>query len=409
MKRTIILTALIGAVACSQPAETPKQTSSVANRKTPAGIDVEAPFGARQIAAQDLDQQRFDERWRELQSFREEQAAERRAASAPARQPAIHFVTGKKESFRGLDANGINNAPVNVPIEGDVKGPSVLKTQVYLDRLDNSVGVIDGRWGKNSSIAVWWWQWAHGLPQTGDVDQTTFQSLADATKAVPALVPYTVTAGDLQGPFVKIPDSVYDMEKLKCMCYGSVREKLAEQFHCTEEFLAQLNPNADFSNLQAGTVLEVPNVRHAVTADRPDIARVVVSIAGNTVNAFDANGNLIFHAPTTVGSKYDPSPNETLKVTAIVHDPPFHYDPTLYSEVPDTDPDAHLQPGPNSPVGVVWMQLSKEHYGIHGTEDPSSIGYVSSHGCIRLCNWDAEEISHRISKGTPVVFVDTKR
>ena len=158
-----------------------------------------------------------------------------------------------------------------------------------------------------------------------------------------------------------------------------------------------------------GTVLEVPNVRHAVTADRPDIARVVVSIAGNTVNAFDANGNLIFHAPTTVGSKYDPSPNETLKVTAIVHDPPFHYDPTLYSEVPDTDPDAHLQPGPNSPVGVVWMQLSKEHYGIHGTEDPSSIGYVSSHGCIRLCNWDAEEISHRISKGTPVVFVDTKR
>jgi len=153
----------------------------------------------------------------------------------------------------------------------------------------------------------------------------------------------------------------------------------------------------------------VPNVREPLTADRPDIAKVVISVAGNSFNAFDANGRVVFHAPTTLGSKYDPSPDETVKVVGVAHNPHFHYQPTLFHEVPDTDPEANLQPGPNSPVGVVWMALSKPHFGIHGTSDPDSIGYASSHGCIRLTNWDAEEVSHRISRGVLVEFVDTKR
>jgi hypothetical protein len=161
------------------------------------------------------------------------------------------------------------------------------------------------------------------------------------------------------------------------------------------------------NELNEGSKINVPNVRAAVTQDQPDIAKIVISIAGNSYNAFDANDNVIFHAPTTLGSTYDPSPDEMLHVVSITPMPHFHYDPTLYHEVPDSAPDAHMNPGPNSPVGVVWMALSKEHYGMHGTPDPDSIGYASSHGCVRLTNWDAQEVSHRIRQGVPVSFVDT--
>lgn len=398
--------ALIATFACGKPVEKVKQKVSDA-------LDVTVPVVGPSDNPQAREQQRFDERWRQLQSFRAQQAArqaqEQAAATTAAQLPLIQFVSGQKESFKGLDANAINGAPVNVPITGDVKGPSVLKAQVYLDRAHFSVGAIDGRWGRNSSISVWWWQWSHGIQPTGDVDEATFRSLAAAAGGVPAVVSYAITAEDVKGPFVHIPDDVYEKQHLSCLCYQSLREELAEKFHSAEDFLGVLNPGVDFSALQPGSSIIVPNVRPPLTSDQPDIARVVISLAGNTFNAFDAGGSLLFHAPTTVGSKYDPSPDETLHVVEVIHDPHFHYDPTLYAEVPDTNPDAHLSPGPNSPVGVVWMALSKEHYGMHGTDDPESIGYASSHGCIRLTNWDAAEVSHRISKGTPVAFVDTKR
>jgi len=390
MTRIIALLAVIGTIACRKPVR--------------QGIEV--PVAGPPETPQAREQERFDQRWRQLQSFRAQQAA-RQAATAL--QTDIRFVNGRTETFKGLDANAINSAPVNVPITGDVQGPSVLKTQVYLDRAHFSVGPIDGRWGKNSSISVWWWQWSHGIPPTGDVDETTFRSLAAAAGGVPAVVTYQIMSDDVKGPFVHIPDDVYQQEKLSCLCYQSIREELAERFHATEDFLGVLNPELDFSSLQPGQTINVPNVRPPMAGDQADIAQVVISIAGNTFNAFDAGRNLIFHAPTTVGSKYDPSPEERLDIVEIVHDPHFHYDPTLYSEVPDANPDAHLEPGPNSPVGVVWMALSKEHYGIHGTSDPQSIGYASSHGCIRLTNWDAAEVAHRVSKGTPVMFVDVRR
>ncbi|HVS32887.1 MAG TPA: L,D-transpeptidase, partial [Thermoanaerobaculia bacterium] len=318
------------------------------------------------------------------------------------------FVTGAKETLQGLTPAAINNAPVSVPIRGDVAGPSVLKTQVYLDRANFSVGVVDGRWGKNSSIALWWYQRTQGLEATGAVDQETFRSLAASAGGVPAVTTHQLTADDVKGPFVTVPEDVYEKAKLDCLCYESLAEKLAERFHTTVDFLALVNPERNLSQVAAGETLNVPNVRAAVTSDRPDIARVVVSIAGSTFNAFDSSGNLILHAPTTLGSKYDPSPRETTTVKAIAHDPHFHYQPTLFHEVPDSDPEANLNPGPNSPVGVVWIALSKPHFGIHGTADPESIGYASSHGCVRLTNWDAKEVAHRISPNVEVEFVDTR-
>ena len=427
MKRlSILLMVALAAAGCNQEQahETKVKAENAATKvaqKVSDTLDVSAPVGGKvketPPTQQELDRQRFDQQWRQLQSFRaqqaaaqqqQQQAAAQQAAQQTSTQPLnVKIVHGMKESFKGLDANGINSAPVNLPITGDVRGPSVLRTQVYLDRAHFSVGAIDGRWGRNSAITVWWWQKAHGLDPTGDVDENTFRSIAQAGGSDPVVVSYTLTADDTKGPFVHIPDDPYDKAKLDCLCYESLREELAERFHSTEDFLDVLNPGVKINELQAGATINAPNVRPAVTQDQPDIAKIIISIAGNSYNAFDAAGNVIFHAPTTLGSTYDPSPDETLHVVSITPMPHFHDDPTLYHEVPDSEPDAHMNPGPNSPVGVVWMALSKQHYGMHGTPDPDSIGYASSHGCVRLTNWDAQEVSHRISKGVQVSFVDT--
>jgi lipoprotein-anchoring transpeptidase ErfK/SrfK len=408
------IVAILLLAACGRE-EVQQKTSTTVETAAPKAhddaADVSTPLGKPDNPA-DREKERFDSQWRQLVSFREKQA--RLAAQQQQQQQAAPpsnfvFVSNKKETFKGLDANAINNAPVSVPITGDVKGPSVLRAQVYLDRLHFSVGAIDGRWGRNSAITVWWYQRIRGLEPTGDVDEATFRKLAAEAGYPPVVVAHTLTADDVEGPFRTIPDDVYEKEKLDHLGYQTRIEKLSEIFHCTEDFLGLLNPDVKFSELQAGQTINVPNVRPALTSDQRDIARVVISIQGNTLSGFDGNGNLVFHAPTTVGAGYDPSPSETLKIVKIVHDPHFHYDPTLYHEVPDTEPDAHLPPGPNTPVGVVWIALSKEHYGIHGTPDPDSIGYASSHGCVRLTNWDARELEHRVGEGVQVSFVDTRK
>ncbi len=412
MKKLTISIAVVAAVVmCSKPVEQVKQVTSKVAHKIADPNEVAAPVGPPDNLQRRV-QERYDQAWRQLQSFRAQQAARnvQQAGTEPAPPPQpIQFVSGVKESFKHLDMNAINNAPVSLPITGEARGPSVLKAQVYFDRVHFSVGAIDGGWGKNSSIAVWQWQRSHGIEPTGDVDEATFRSIAAAAGYVAPLVQYHVTEDDLKGPFVHVPDDVYERQKLACLCYESVREELAEKFHADQDFLKELNPDVKFSELQAGDTIVVPNARPPLEADQHDIAKIAISIAGNSFDAFDASDRLIFHAPTTVGAGYDPSPEETLHIIKVIDHPHFHYDPTLYHEVPDTNPDAHLSPGPNSPVGPVWMALSKEHYGIHGTNEPESIGYASSHGCVRLTNWDAIEVQHRVTEGVMVAFVDTKR
>lgn len=410
---TIMAAILVVALGCSKEevkevGQRAQDATTRAVDKAADAIDVAVPLGERddpaaRRAAQE--KERLDEQWRQLESLREAKAG---VAQGPApAEVKVTFAPNGKESFKGLDPNAINNAPVVVPLKGDVAGPSVLKTQVFLDRSGFSVGVLDGRWGRNSAIALWWYQRSRGLNATepGALDEQTYRALAANAGAPQALVQRTLTEEDVKGPFASVPEDVYDKAKLDCLCYESVKEKLAEKFHTTQEFLEMLNPDADYS---AGDAIWVPNVREPLTEDRPDIARVQISIRGNTFNAFDAAGNLVFHSPTTLGSKYDPSPRETVEVKKITFDPWFHYQPTLFHEVSDSDPEANLPPGPNSPVGVVWVALSKPHFGIHGTSDPDSIGYASSHGCVRLANWDARDVAHRLKPGVQVEFVDTR-
>ena len=190
------------------------------------------------------------------------------------------------------------------------------------------------------------------------------------------------------------------------MCYESLSEKLGELFHTSPDLLAQLNPDVDLNSLSADDRIAAPNVGSADPAAAPAIAQIVVSDGGHYVHAMDSTNNIVYHFPSTLGSAYSPSPSGRWEVRKITEDPWWHYQPDILDDVPDEEPSARIPPGPNNAVGKVWMDLTKPHYGIHGTSAPATIGYVTSHGCIRLTNWDALFLARRIEAGTLVRFVD---
>ncbi|HEX7118461.1 MAG TPA: L,D-transpeptidase [Longimicrobiales bacterium] len=293
--------------------------------------------------------------------------------------------------------------PPRLPIR-DGAGPSVLHIQVLLDRVGFSPGVIDGHWGKNTEKAVYWFQYRNGLEPVGTVDSATYARLAASADLRPLIERYTITAADLRGPFVNVPDDTYEKAELDCLCYASPWERLTERFHLAPDLLEQLNPGVAPGSLAAGTTLWVPGIRRDDAPPTGAVSRIVVSKNGFYTHALDAEGRILHHFPSTLGSGYAPSPEGDYHVTRVTFDPHFHYQPELFHEVPDEEPTATLPPGPNSPVGVVWMQLSKPHYGIHGTSEPETIGYVTSHGCVRLTNWDARFLARRTKPGTPVEF-----
>ena len=284
----------------------------------------------------------------------------------------------------------------------------VLRVQTLLDRARFYPGVLDGRWGKNTEKAVWWFQVSEGLEPSGAVDSLTFERLQRAAgEPAATVIAHVLGADEVAGPFVSIPSDVYRQSRLRCLCYESLAEKLAERFHASVEVLADLNPGADLDALAAGDTLHVPAVDGAAPDPRP-IERVVVSGVGSYVHALDADGRIVYHFPTTLGSQYDPSPLGNLAVVSVHPDPWFHYQPRLLSGVDKTKPDTHLPPGPNNLVGSVWIKLSEPHYGIHGTRDPAAIGYASSSGCVRLTNWNATLLAGTVGAGTAVEFRDTR-
>jgi len=314
--------------------------------------------------------------------------------------------TAGRESWDDVSPQAFEGFAPSFPIARDGGGPTVLALQRLLDRVRFSPGVIDGRWGKNTEKAVYWLQDALGLEPTGTPDRALWDRLAAEVGDDPPVRRHRLTAADLEGPFVEVPEEVGEQAELECLCHESPAEAVAERFHTTLELLAKLNPEADLDALAAGDEVWVPDVERF--DERPGVdgrvASVVVAKDGFYLHALDDRGRLLYHFPSTVGAGYDPSPSGDLQVTATAWDPTFHYQPKLFAEVPDTDEDHLLPAGPNSPVGTVWMQLSKDNYGIHGTSAPETIGYATSHGCIRLTNWDAVFLAGRVGQGTPVEF-----
>lgn len=296
------------------------------------------------------------------------------------------------------------NARPSLPVGGDVAGPTVLRVQVLLDRAGFSPGSIDGQWGDNLEKAVFWFQRNEGLRPSGVVDEATYRRLVERAGGQDQPVRrHRLTAEDVAGPFVEIPSDIYAKAELEALSYESLAEKLGERFHADPDLLRRLNPGQDLSQLAAGTELLVPNV-----GERPQrpVARVAVSGDGNYLHAMGPDGRIAYHFPTTLGAKYDPSPQGDFRITNVARDPAWRYQPRILANVPDDQPEATIPPGPNNAVGAVWMALSEPHYGIHGTASPESIGYASSAGCVRLTNWDALTLAGAVRAGTPVHFRD---
>lgn len=325
---------------------------------------------------------------------------------------SLHAQAGRGEAVNwSRAATPFSRLPMPIP----KSGPGALHLQILLDRAHFSPGVIDGAWGRNAARALAFFaspstkgRFSGGTPELPTtIDKATYDRLRSAGGDGPVFVRYRVTHSDVAGPFTAIPALVYDQAKLRCLCYSSPLEALSEKFHVTEKLLAELNPRVNLARVTAGTELTVPNVLSENVASSMDtviVAKIIISKSGAWTHAVDADGNLLAHYPSTLGAGYDPSPTGKFKVTHVARDPAFRYQPKLFAEVPDDEPEALLKPGPNSPVGRVWMSLSKPHYGIHGTSSPHTIGYASSHGCVRLTNWDVLQLSDLVEPGTPVEF-----
>lgn len=278
----------------------------------------------------------------------------------------------------------------------------VIELQVLLDRAGFSPGEIDGRLGANTLAAIAAFQRARGLAASVPEDPALREALG-AGKVDP-FVSYIVTEQDAAGPFTPdIPDDMMAKAKLKALHYASLLEALGERFHAEPAVLQQLNPGI---RLAPGATIRVPNVNTAAAGPAAPAARVVVSKSQSVLQAHDAAGAVLLHAPVTSGSEFDPLPLGEWTVTTVLKNPTFNYNPDLFWDADPSHAKAKIPPGPNGPVGVVWIDISKEHYGLHGTPEPGKVGHTTSHGCVRLTNWDVQKLATLVQKGTPVIFVE---
>jgi lipoprotein-anchoring transpeptidase ErfK/SrfK len=310
---------------------------------------------------------------------------------------AIVMVLTAQAATLDRMAQAIENRSDTGEVRPGTAEARVVRAQILLDRARFSPGQIDGRYGGDLGVAVKGYQEAHHLNPDGIVGAEMWRSLDADTR--PLLTKYTVTVADLKGPFVPIPEDVQDQAHMKWMGYESSTEKLAEKFHVSPQLLADLNPGKDLK--KAGEAIVVPAV---VRAPARRALRVVVSKSKRTVTAYGARDTMLAQYPATMGGEHDPLPIGHWTITSVQRDPWFYYDPVHFWNASPNEAAAKLPPGPRNPAGVVWMGLSKAHYGIHGTPDPGRIRHGESAGCIRLTNWDAADLSHMVLRGTPAIL-----
>jgi len=275
--------------------------------------------------------------------------------------------------------------------------PGLVRLQILLDRSPYSPGIIDGLAGENTRQAVAAYRKANNLG--GDtIDAALLERLAGEVQG-PVMTTYVVTEADVAGPFSPPATSDLQAQAAGGANYVNAREALAERFHVSEALLEALNPGVDFS--RAGQRLVVPAVADQTLTE---VARIVVDKTEKSLRAFDGSGKLIAFYPATIGSTQRPAPSGALRVLGVAKNPDYTYDPDKLS-YDRGDEKVVVPPGPNNPVGSVWIDLSRESYGIHGTPEPSKISKTASNGCIRLTNWDAQQLAAAVKPGVVVEFV----
>lgn len=330
----------------------------------------------------------------------------------------------------------------------DAEARPVMQLQVVLERLGFGPGVIDGKIGLSTKNALSGFQEANGLAESGEADEATIAALAQWSN-IPATRVVTIPEDWAKAAYRPIPESPADQAKLDAMGYESLDERLAERFHTTVEVLRMLNPGGrpaakgqalpapvaspakpaepdavPVSYFSAGQSIRVPNIGAdridpaqvenkgwlatlrslGVGTAQPEVAKIVVDKSSGWLKGYDAQEKLVVMFTVTTGSHRDPLPIGNWGINGISYNPDFAYNPELFWDVPNSEDKQRLPPGPNGPVGVAWIDLTKEHYGIHGTTAPETIGRAESHGCVRLTNWDVARLAQMVSTRTKVVF-----
>ena len=327
-----------------------------------------------------------------------------------AKRVCIGFVfslLANSASGAEMKPDAVNSAEPSVKALSNEKAtPFGIRFQVLLDRAHFSPGEIDGKLGENAKKALRAYAEFQQLPGSDVVTGEVWKKLVADDR--PVLADYSITEKDVSGPFLqKLPSRMEDMKDIPKLGFTGPREALAEKFHMSESLLSALNPGQHFD--RPGDKIIVVDISGGQTGDPAKADRVEVDKSRQTVKLFDKTNALIGFYPATVGSEEKPSPSGSLKVTEVSRNPTYRYNPHYHFKGVHSRKPFTIRPGPNNPVGTVWINLSAEGYGIHGTPLPGKVSKAELHGCVRLTNWDAERVADRVAKGTQVAFIDGQR
>jgi len=327
------------------------------------------------------------------------------AAPVPASEPAPPMLSLPPQPSASPLALPIDKAAWNAqPATPQARRDMMLRAQVLLDRAHFSPGVIDGQDGENVRNAVAAFERANGLPEDGTLDAEVWARLT--ADMGPVLTDYVITPEDVAGPYTPaIPKEYADMARLDRLGFTGPQEALAERFHMDAALLQALNPDADFG--AAGTKIVVAAPARAELPAK--VATVEVDKARKQVRAYDAAGKLLAAYPATIGSAEMPTPAGEWAVRTIARSPTWTYDPSRLNFGDRKAGKLTIKAGPNNPVGVVWIDLTKDTYGIHGAAEPHLVGKIASHGCVRLTNWDVQQLAGAVEKGTKVIFLGEQK
>lgn len=369
----------------------------------------------------------------------------------PTDQPTAETATADGNLADAMASEDPAQGEFIVPEIRDSQARPTMQVQVVLDRQGFGPGVVDGKMGMSTENALRGFQEANALEVTGELDNATRRALARWDN-IPATRIVRIPESWSAITFTEVPEDPAEQAEMERLGYESLDEKLAERFHTTVEVLRALNPGgrpagstpasatptpsptptdeADTADTEPrsmfspGQVIRVPNIGAdrivpgaiddpqwartlqslGVGSEQPEVARIVVSKSKGTLRAYDANDELVALFTVTSGSQHDPLPLGEWGINGVAFNPKFAYDPDLFWDVPDSEEEQQIPPGPNSPVGVVWIDITKDHYGLHGTAEPQTIGRTQSHGCVRLTNWDAARLAEMVTGDTDVLF-----